>query len=281
MSGAIADIRLLVLILLPPSEGKAVGRRGKPLDLASLSFPELTAGRSEVLDALATLCGAVDSSTPIQNELIVEQAATTLGLGPTQLDQVALNAGLRTAPTLRADRLYSGVLYDALDVASLPADARRRATRWIAITSSLFGLVRLTDALPSYRLSGGTNLPGLGSVASHWRHHLGPSIEAGVGKGLLVDLRSSTYAAFWRPSPPLAVRTATLRVLHDVNGQRKIVSHFNKATKGRLVRSLVLDAATPKSPAGLAEHLSELGWHVEIGEPTKAGTPLDVIVTGL
>ncbi|MGN6724172.1 MAG: YaaA family protein [Marmoricola sp.] len=267
-----------MLILLPPSEGKAVGRRGKPLDLARLSFPELSEGRSEMLGALIALCGTPDTSTPIQNELIAEQAAATLGLGSTQLDQVALNAGLRTAPTLRADRLYSGVLYDALDLASLPADARRRATRWVAITSSLFGLVRLTDALPSYRLSGGTNLPGIGSVSGHWRHHLGPSVESAVGKGLLVDLRSSTYAAFWRATPELGPRTATVRVLHEVNGQRKIVSHFNKATKGRLVRSLVQDAATPKSPPDLAEHLAGLGWHVEIGTPTKAGTPLDVIV---
>lgn len=270
-----------MLILLPPSEGKAVGRRGKPMDLQNLSFPELTEARSEMLDALISLCSTPDTSTPIQNELITEQAATILGLGRTQLDQVALNAALRSAPTLRADRLYSGVLYDALDLASLPADARRRATRWLAITSSLFGLVRLSDALPSYRLSGGTTLPGIGSVAGHWRHHLGPSIESAVGKGLLVDLRSSTYAAFWRPTPDVAAQTATVRVLHEVGGQRKIVSHFNKATKGRLVRSLLLDATVPKTPAQLAEHLGSLGWRVEVGKPTKAGTTLDVIVAEL
>ena len=34
-----------VLILLPPSEGKATARRGAPLDLARLSSPELTAAR--------------------------------------------------------------------------------------------------------------------------------------------------------------------------------------------------------------------------------------------
>lgn len=270
-----------MLILLPPSEGKGVGRRGKPLDLASVSFPELNHARSEMLHALVELCSTPDISTPIQNELIAEHAAAILGLGRTQLDQIALNASLRTAPTLRADRLYSGVLYDALDLESLPADARRRATRWVAITSSLFGLVRLADALPSYRLSGGTNVPGIGSVSSHWRHHLGPSVEAAVGKGLLVDLRSSTYAAFWRPTPELSSRTATVRVLHEVSGERKTVSHFNKATKGRLVRSLVLDSATPKSPAQLAEHLSSLGWQVEIGKPTKTGVPLDVIVADL
>ncbi|HWU33192.1 MAG TPA: peroxide stress protein YaaA [Marmoricola sp.] len=270
-----------MLILLPPSEGKAIGRRGKPLDLASLSFPELTDARTEILDALIALCGTPDGSTPIQNEVITEQAAAILGIGHTQLDQVVLNARLRTAPTLRADRLYTGVLYDALDLASLPSDARRRATRWVAVTSSLFGLVRLGDSLPSYRLPGGTTLPGLGSVSSHWRAHLGPAMEDAIGKGLFVDLRSSTYTAFWRPTPELASRTATVRVLHEVKGQRKVVSHFNKATKGRLVRSLVSDATTPKSPIALADHLADLGWTVEIGKPTKTGVPLDVIVAEL
>jgi uncharacterized protein len=44
-----------VLILLPPSEGKTPARRGKSLDLATLAFPELTAPRRAVLDALVDL----------------------------------------------------------------------------------------------------------------------------------------------------------------------------------------------------------------------------------
>ena len=123
-----------MLILLPPSEGKALGRRGKPLDLNSLSFPELSAARAGMLDALIALCSTPDSSTPIQNELIIERAAAILGIGRTQLEQVGLNAALRTAPTLRADHLYSGVLYEALDLVGLPTEARRRAARRIAIT---------------------------------------------------------------------------------------------------------------------------------------------------
>ena len=45
-------------------------------------------------------------------------------------------------PTARADQVYSGVLYDALDVATLSAAAKRRATARLAVTSSLFGMVR-------------------------------------------------------------------------------------------------------------------------------------------
>ena len=251
-----------MLILLPPSEGKAAPGRGKPLDLETLDFPSLTGARGQVLDALVELC----QGDP-------DVAAKTLGIGGTQLDLVALNRGLRTNPTARADQVYTGVLYDALGVATLSPAAKRRATARLAVTSSLFGLVRPTDRIPAYRLSGDTTLPGLGGVAAHWRDHLGPVVTDTVGGGLLVDLRSGTYVSFWRPT---GVRTATVRVLHEHQGQRKVVSHFNKATKGRIVRALLEAGVDPRTPARLAAALRDLGWQVE-----EDGERLDVVVSEL
>ena len=259
-----------MLILLPPSEGKTAPRRGGRLDLGRLDLPELTEARDTMLGALVELC----TTDP-------EEAAVVLGLGPTQLDEVARDAALATAPTARADRVYSGVLYDALDVASLDPAARRRATRWLLIMSSLFGAVRPGDPIAAYRLSGDSNLPGLGGVAGFWRRHLaGPLAELAVGQ-LVVDLRSSTYAGFWRPPAHLAPHVATVRVLHEVDGRRKVVSHFNKATKGRLVRDLLLDGGNPRTPAALADHLGALGWKVEAQDPNRTGQQLDVVVAEL
>ncbi len=257
-----------MLILLPPSEGKSRARRGRPLDLSTLTCAELRPVRERVLDALVTLC----SGDP-------QVAARTLGIGHTQLDLVDLNARLRTAPTARADRVYSGVLYESLDLESLSSSAKRRASARLAVISSLFGLVRPSDRIPAYRLSGDAVLTGVGPIAALWREALGPSITAAVGGGLLVDLRSGMYAAFWRPPAELARRVATVRVLHEVAGQRQVVSHFNKATKGRLVRALLEDGRDPRTPAKLAEVLTELGWTVEVGQPTKQGTRLDIVVS--
>ncbi|WP_109507260.1 peroxide stress protein YaaA [Nocardioides speluncae] len=254
-----------MLILLPPSEGKHVPRRSRPLDPAGLSFPTLTEPRERVLAALVELC-TTDA----------ERAAAVLGLGSTQLAEIAGNVGLRTAPAARADRIYTGVLYDALGFATLSTGAKRRANNRIAITSSLFGLVRPGDVIPPYRLAGGVSLPGLGPVAATWRAHLGPAVTDALGNGLLVDLRSSTYAAFWRP--PAGTRVATVRVLHEADGKRTVVSHFNKATKGRIVRALLEDGRSPRTPAGLADLLRDLGWKVEVGDPAPAGTLLDVVV---
>ncbi|MCR1783342.1 peroxide stress protein YaaA [Nocardioides carbamazepini] len=256
-----------MLILLPPSEGKAAPRRGQALDLGALSSPALTGARREVLDALVALCREDPA-----------KAAEVLGLSAGQADLVERNADLPDAPTARADRIYTGVLYDALDVATLSAAAKRRATARVAVASSLFGMVRLGDRIPSYRLSGDASLPRLGPVAAVWREALPAAMAQALGRGLLVDLRSGMYASFWKPGPDLAKRVATVRVLHEHDGTRKVVSHFNKATKGRIVRALLEDGADPRTPAALADALRRLGWTVEAGAPGRAGTQLDVIV---
>ncbi len=257
-----------MLILLPPSEGKSAPRRGKPLDLAALGNPTLRGARAQVLGALVDLCAR---STP-------EHAASVLGLGPTQVDEVTRNARLETAPTARADRVYSGVLYEALDLHTLTGPARRRATARLAVTSGLFGLVRPADPIPAYRLSGSVALPGVGSVARFWGSHLGPAVEDAAGGGLVVDLRSSAYTPFWRPPKAHARRVVTVRVLHEVDGVRKVVSHFNKATKGRLVRDLLTDGGTPRTPAALVELLGDLKWQVEAPDGPNR---LDVVVSEL
>jgi cytoplasmic iron level regulating protein YaaA (DUF328/UPF0246 family) len=251
-----------VLILLPPSEGKTRPTEGAPLDLTSLSFAKLTPVRELLLRTLVKL----SSGNP-------QRAAEVLGLGPTQASAVTVNAALTNEPTARADEVYTGVLFTALDLASLTPDARRRADESLAVASALFGLLRPSDHIPAYRLSGTVALPRLGPVAGRWRDPLPRVMAEAAGDGLLVDLRSGTYTALGKPPAQLADRTATLRVLHEHNGQRKVVSHFNKATKGRIVRGLLEAGAEPGTVDELQVALADLGWTVE-----RAGTRLDVVV---
>ncbi len=256
-----------MLILLPPSEGKTQPRRGRPVDEGAGPLAE---PRRAVREALVRLCGGPE-----------EEALRVLGLAPGQADDVRRNTRLAELPSAAAERVYSGVLYDALGLPSLGASAHRRALARVAIVSSLYGVVRPGERITAYRLGGGVSLPGLGGVAAHWRGHLGPVVEQMAGRGLVVDLRSSTYAAFWRPEPELAARTVTVRVLHEVQGRRQVVSHFNKATKGRLVRALLEDGRDPRTPRAFAALLADLGWQVETGPVGRTGTQLDVVVSEL
>lgn len=252
-----------MLVLLPPSEGKTRPSDGPVLDLDGLAFPSLTRTRARVLDALVRLSAGRPA-----------RAMEVLGLGRTQADALTTNAALREEPTARADEVYTGVLFNHLDLATLPAQARERADRSLAVASGLFGLLRPDDRIPAYRLSGSVTLPRLGTVSGLWRDQLPAVLDEAAGDGLLVDLRSGTYVNLGKPSTALAPRTATMRVLHErPDGQRKVVSHFNKATKGRLVRALLLDGPEPTSVDELAAALRDLGWTVE-----RAGSRLDVVV---
>jgi cytoplasmic iron level regulating protein YaaA (DUF328/UPF0246 family) len=257
----------VVLVLLPPSEGKANSGEGAPLELESLSLPGLTAARETVLTELVELCSGDE-----------DKAREVLGLSEGLRGEVAKNAGLRAAGARPAREIYTGVLYDALGLATLDAAAKRRAAKSLLVFSGLWGAVRVTDRIPSYRCSMGVKLPGLGALAGHWRTPMAEVLPEAAGSGLVLDLRSSAYAAAWRPKGEVAGRTATVRVLHAPT--RKVVSHFNKATKGRIVRSLLSAGAAPKNPAGLVAALRELGYVVEAQAPARAGQAwsLDVLV---
>ena len=256
-----------MLVLLPPSEGKAPSGRGAPLKLESLSLPGLTPAREAVLGELVELCAGDE-----------EKAREVLGLSEGLRGEVAKNTELPTAGARPAGEIYTGVLYDALDLASLDAAAKRRAARSLLVFSGLWGAVRVTDRIPSYRCSMGVKLPGLGALGGHWRTPMAAVLPEAAGDGLVLDLRSSAYASAWRPKGEVAGRTASVRVLHAPT--RKVVSHFNKATKGRIVRSLLAAGAAPKGPAELVEMLRELGHVVEVEPPKGAGRAwtLDVLV---
>ncbi|MFH8466081.1 peroxide stress protein YaaA [Streptomyces sp. NPDC017991] len=252
-----------MLVLLPPSEGKAPSGRGAPLKPESLSLPGLAEARQAVLDELVELCAADE-----------EKAREVLGLSEGLRGEVAKNTELRTAGARPAGEIYTGVLYDALDLASLDTAGKRRAARSLLVFSGLWGAVRVTDRIPSYRCSMGVRLPGLGALGSHWRAPMAAVLPEVAGSGLVLDLRSAAYAGAWKPKGEVAGRTASVRVLHAPT--RKVVSHFNKATKGRIVRSLLEAGAVPSGPAELVEALRDLGYVVEVagagGTAGRGGT---------
>jgi cytoplasmic iron level regulating protein YaaA (DUF328/UPF0246 family) len=246
-----------VLVLLPPSETKHPGGAGAPLDLAGLTTPELTPVRERLLTALVGL--AADPAL----------SAEVLGLSEKQVAvEVERNTALWTAPTMPALERYTGVLYDALDIRSLTRAQRARADRRLAVGSALFGLVRGTDAIPAYRLSAGTVLPGMPTLRSLWRPVLSPAL-AGAGE-LVVDLRSGSYQAL----APVA-DAVTVDVLSErPDGSRSVVSHFNKAHKGRVARLLATTTAEPADAVRLRALLRRAGLHVE----HDGGTALTLVV---
>ena len=245
-------------ILLPPSETKRDDGAGAPLDLEALSQPTLTATRRRLVRATMQV-----SARP-------RAAAKALELGPTQQHELTRNLALEHAPTMPAIECYTGVLYDALDVRGMSAAQRLRADERLLVASALFGLLAADDPIPAYRLSGGSRLPRIGSLAAVWKPRLQPVLERCAEEELLVDLRSGTY----RTLAPVR-RALTVRVLSQrPDGSRSVVSHFNKATKGRVARVLGTTAKRIDTVDATIAELERAGMQIE----RTADLSIDVIV---
>ena len=230
-------------ILLPPSETKSRGGRGRPLARRTATG-ELTAPRAAALSALQTLMlGEPDL------------AAQALLLPPgIAADALAANLAVADSPTTPALRRYTGVVYDGLGFDILPPPAQRIAGRSILVCSGLFGVVRGDEPVPLYRVPAKAVLPGLGIAGTFWRAALREVMPAMLGRGLVVDLRSGDYAAMWRPDAAMAAHVLSVRVLSpNQRGGHAVLSYPSKFAKGRLAAALVLRAAAGHPVEGVAD----------------------------
>jgi uncharacterized protein len=246
-----------VLILLPPSETKRDGGAADSrLDLAALSFPSLTAARRSAIAGLRAISKSVATSTK------------ALGLGPTQRFEIDRNRAIATSKTMPAIERYTGVLYDAIGVASLDVVARDYLARHVVIHSALFGLVRADDPIPAYRFSHDTRIPGT-SLPRIWRDANAAILEA--EPGLVLDLRSESYVHLG----PASDRTIFLRVVSvDGTGHRRALNHFNKHGKGELIRALAGAGVDFESVAQLVDWAHGVGINLTQG----ADGELDLVV---
>jgi cytoplasmic iron level regulating protein YaaA (DUF328/UPF0246 family) len=221
-------------ILLPPSEGKAEPEGGVPVDLDSLVFAEELRERREA---------------------VIE----------------AFDPGLLTAPTAAAAEVYTGVLYQRLQLPELPAAARRRAAKRVLIASALWGFVRLEDRIPHYKLPPSTKLDGVGPLAAWWREALAVTMPDEPGE-IVVDMRSGAYTAAWKPRH---AQLLSVRAFREEKGERKAVSHMAKAVRGDVARALLLARREPQGAEAVACLTEDAGFAVEL-----TPTSLDVIVEG-
>jgi uncharacterized protein len=212
-------------LLLPPSEGKARGGDGRPWTSDGGRFAELAVRRAVLVRRLARVRGG--------NEKL-------LGVGGKHLAEARLaNTSLTTTASLPAWRRYTGVVWDALDVASLPVDARRRAMSSVVVVSGLLGLVALDDATPEYRLKMGASLAPYGKLSTWWRPILAEPLTTWADRRFVVDLLPNDHRAACCAA---AVDGVTV---HFVERNGKVAGHDAKTAKGRLARHVLTGRGHP------------------------------------
>lgn len=202
------------LVLLPPSEGKAAGGRGR-WSPDTGAFAELADERARVVAAYASTIGrdaerVVGTSGPIAER--ARHAAAALAAG--------------SAPALPAHRRFTGVVWEHLHPADLPAPARRRAI----VVSGLCGLLTANDPVPDHRLKLSVRLDDVGRLDRYWRPILTDALARHAKRRPVWDLLPKEHAA--------AVDLAGLRVVRvRFEGAS---GHDAKAVKGAFARAVLL-----------------------------------------
>jgi cytoplasmic iron level regulating protein YaaA (DUF328/UPF0246 family) len=146
-----------------------------------------------------------------------------------------LLASIETHRCMPAHQIYTGVLYQALDYVTLSSAAKKRAEKSVVVISSLFGVLRLHDLIPTYRMKISTGV---------WKKAITKELEA-LGSNLIVDCRSSTYVGVWIPEHR---KTVAVRVFQMKSGKKSVITHMSKKYRGELTRYLLLESQAPKSP---------------------------------
>ena len=238
-----------MLILLPPSETKRLGGSEKPLDLQTLSYPSLDSKRRVLVRALQTLAKHPDAMM------------SALKLGRTQSGEVERNRVLSSSATMPAIERYTGVVYDALDAASLTALERDWAGRNVVVHSALFGPVGALDLVPAYRLSSDSRLPDL-TLKKHWADAVSGVLSS--SDGLLLDLRSNGYVALG--PAPVRPNSVFLRVVTETgDGHTRALNHFNKKAKGVFTRALIRQGKSFDTAAELLDWAPGAGFELRPG----------------
>ncbi|KRC58472.1 hypothetical protein ASE14_17950 [Agromyces sp. Root81] len=241
-------------VLLPPSETKRDGGAEVALDLRTLSFGSLTPIRAETTAAVVAL--AHEPADMMR----------ALKLGPRQAHEVERNRNLLASPTMPVLDRYTGVLFDALDAASLDAEARAYAADHVVVHSALFGLLGAMDLIPAYRLSHDSRLPGV-RLKALWREPIAAALAAETG--VVLDLRSEAYVELG-PAPVRAGAAFVRVVSVDGSGRRRALNHFNKQAKGLFTRALLRSRPHPASIDELIAWAHEAGFSLSLSPERDA-----------
>ncbi len=246
----------LPLILIPPSEGKAPGGTGPAWEPGTMAV-DLDDRRAQVMAALR--------SAMRRNEFERRKLLGVKGVALAAATEANRHVG--DSPTMPAAERFTGVLYDALDLATLPAAARKRADSSLLVLSAVFGLVAPSDPIPDHKLKMSVSIGRMGKLSTWWRTPVSSAIAERAGGGRVWNLLPNEHAA--AVHLPEVEQTSVTFLEPDARGELVAVAHWNKLLKGALVRHLLQHPTT--SPDDLVDWEHPEGFRLDPARTVSDG----------
>ena len=207
-----------VVVLLPPSEGKAPGGTGRWRPRSGAFGRRLGDQRATVVDALARTT-LEERHLGVRGELLERATAASTALVEDR------------ARAMPAWRRYTGVVWQHLEPEALTDEQRRR----ILVPSALLGLVAGDDPVPDHRLKFDVRLDALGRLDRFWRPQLTEAVRLRTtATTTIVDLLPNEHrAAIDLDGVARRKRRVVATTFEGTTG------HDAKAVKGAFARHLL------------------------------------------
>jgi len=131
--------------------------------------------------------------------------------------------------TMPAIQRYTGVAYDYLDYPTMDLDQQCFIDNSLIIFSNILGAIMAGEDIPNYKLKQGEKLADF-SIEKFYKQETSSILDTYLKDELIIDLRAGFYDKFYVPNKPYI----TMKFIKD----GKVVSHWAKAYRGKVVREL-------------------------------------------
>ncbi len=210
-------IRAFMKILFAPSETKKEGGNYSPL--IDSTFFLYHDKKQFVLDKYHHY---LKSATPTQ-------LAKLFGIKKESEIKKYQDIDIYHDKTMPAIERYTGVAYDYLDYPTLAQKEQKFIDESLIIFSNLLGAIKAGENIPNYKLKQGEKL-GDFAIEKFYKNETSALLNDYLKDELIIDLRAGFYDKFYLPNKPYV----TMKFIK--NG--KVVSHWAKAYRGKVVREL-------------------------------------------
>ena len=143
-----------------------------------------------------------------------------------------------------AIQVYTGVLYAALGWDRLNKAEQKLGQSSIAIISAKYGALRPLDPIEPYKEK----------IDNERMRPIVAAMLNSISTDLIIDCRSSTYQTVW-PSP--IEKTVEIKVFTKVDGEKKVITHMSKKTRGEVTHEILMATQIPKTPEELHAIVSQ------------------------
>lgn len=213
-------------ILFSPSEAKSPDGLKECINEKSFIFENLYNKRKEAIEKYQDFIKKSDN----------ERLKKFFGIKD-EKEIIILKENLFNKKCIEAIQRYQGVAFEKLSYNSLDQNAKNYINDNVLIFSNLFGVLRANDLIPYYKFKQGEKIDGF-NIEKFYKDNFSKDLNEYLKDELIIDLRAKFYEKFY------TIKQKYISFVFLKNS--KILSHFAKAYRGKILRIMAENSITNK-----------------------------------